>query len=103
VGHRAACRGRRGSRTERRRQRERRGGGRSGMNRHAGKKVGDVMRTNLVVSARITALPRKLGDPLPEVWVTRQDGTETKVFDFYPDELTFAANDFVGLTLDECR
>lgn len=68
-----------------------------------GKNAGDAMRTNLVLSARITALPRQLGDPLPEVWVTREDGTETKVFAFYPDELTFASNDFVGLTLDECR
>jgi hypothetical protein len=65
-------------------------------------KVDDV-RSNLVVSARITPLPQRLGDPLPEVWVTCEDGTETKVFDYYPDELSFAAADFVGLTVEECR
>ena len=61
------------------------------------------MRTNLVVSARITAMPRQLGDPLPEAWVTLEDGTETKAFDFYPDEITFTAEELVGLTLEECR
>jgi hypothetical protein len=63
----------------------------------------DAVRSNLVVSARITPLPQRLGDPLPEVWVTCQDGTETKVFDYYPDEITFAEGDFVGLTVEECR
>ena len=61
------------------------------------------VRSNLVVSARITPLPQRLGDPLPEVWVTCEDGTETKVFDYFPDELTFAADEFVGLTVEECR
>ena len=61
------------------------------------------MRTNLVVSARITPVPATLGDPLPEVWVTLEDGTETKAFDYYPDELIFTAEEFIGLTLEECR
>jgi hypothetical protein len=51
-------------------------------------------------SATYTVIPTV---PLPEVWVTREDGTETKVFDYYPDELSFAAADFVGLTVEECR
>lgn len=63
----------------------------------------DDVRSNLVVSARITALPQRLGDPLPEVWVTCEDGSETKVFDFYPDEISFSGAEFVGLTIDECR
>lgn len=61
------------------------------------------VRSNLVVAARITPLPQRLGDPLPEVWVTCEDGTETKVFDFYPDELSFSGDEFVGLTVEECR
>lgn len=61
------------------------------------------MPTNLVVSARITAGPRQLGDPLPEAWLTLEDGIETKAFDFYPDEVTFTAAELVGLTLEECR
>ena len=63
----------------------------------------DEVRTNLVVSARITPLPQRLGDPLPEVWVTCEDGSETMVFDFYPDEISFSGDEFVGLTLEECR
>ena len=63
----------------------------------------EAVRSNLVVSARITPLPQRLGDPLPEVWVTCEDGTETKVFDFYPDELSFSGDEFVGLTVEECR
>ena len=63
----------------------------------------EEVRTNLVVSARITPLPQRLGDPLPEVWVTCEDGSETKVFDFYPDEISFSGDDFVGLTVEECR
>ena len=61
------------------------------------------VRSNVVVSARITPLPQRLGDPLPEVWVTCEDSTETKVFDFYPDELSFSSDEFVGLTVEECR
>lgn len=53
--------------------------------------------------SRITPRPQRLGDPLPEVWVTCEDGTETKVFDFYPDELSFSGEEFVGLTVEECR
>lgn len=61
------------------------------------------MRTNLITSARITPLPKRLGDPLPEVWVTLEDGSDHKLFEYYPDEITFAAEDFVGLTLEEAR
>ena len=69
----------------------------------ASDRMDELMRTNLVVSARVTPVPQRLGDPLPEVWVTCEDGTETKVFDFYPDEITFSGDEFVGLTVEECR
>lgn len=39
------------------------------------------MRTNLIVSARITALPSQISDPLPEAWVTLEDGSEEKLFE----------------------
>ena len=53
--------------------------------------------------ARITEPPKKLGDPLPEVWVTFEDGTQKMLFTFYPDEIRFNESDFVGLTEDEAR
>ena len=56
---------------------------------------------NEIVSARITDLPKKIGDPLPEVWAIFQDGTDKKLFTFYPDEISFQAQDFVGLTEEE--
>lgn len=58
---------------------------------------------NKIVKARITALPRQLGDPLPEVWVMLSDGTEMMLFTYYPDEISFSESDFIGLTEDEAR
>ena len=62
------------------------------------------MRTNLVVSARITPLPRRLGDPLPEVWVTlrgrvrgRSSSSTT------PTRSRSPAQEFEGLTTEEAR
>jgi hypothetical protein len=56
-----------------------------------------------IVSARITPLPKSLRDPLPEVWVTLEDGHEEKAFDYYPDEITFQPQEFIGLTISEAR
>lgn len=61
------------------------------------------MRSNLIVSARMSAQPKQIGDPLPEVWVTLEDGSEQKLFEYYPDEISFRPEDFVGLTTDEAR
>jgi hypothetical protein len=54
-----------------------------------------------IVKARITTLPKQLGDPLPEVWVTLPDGTEKMLFTYYPDEISFSESDFVGLSEEE--
>jgi len=54
-----------------------------------------------ITKARITALPKGLLDPLPEVWVTLEDGQEQRLFDYYPDEIAFEAAEFVGLTVRE--
>jgi hypothetical protein len=61
------------------------------------------MRSNLIVSARITDLPRDLGDPLPEVWATFEDGNEEMLFEFYPDEISLRPEDLLGLTAEEAR
>jgi hypothetical protein len=54
-----------------------------------------------ITSARITAMPKSFADPMPEVHVTLEDGTEQKLFEYYPDELSFSAGEFVGLTVEE--
>jgi hypothetical protein len=56
-----------------------------------------------IVKARITELPKKLGDPLPEVWITLSDGMEKLLFRYYPDEISFTESELVGLTEEEAR
>ena len=57
-----------------------------------------------ITHARITALPKQFGDPMPEVHAVFEDGREKKLFEFYPDELSFAPEEFVGLTYEDgCR
>jgi hypothetical protein len=60
-----------------------------------------------IIAARITALPRPMPhgmfDPMPEVHVTLEDGVEKRLFSYYPDELHFTPEEFVGLTEEEAR
>ncbi len=56
-----------------------------------------------ITSARITAMPKSLFDPMPQVHVTMEDGTEQFLYDYYPDEISFSPSEFVGLTIDEAR
>jgi hypothetical protein len=60
-----------------------------------------------ITFARITAMPRPMPhgmfDPMPEVHVTMEDGTEQRLFSYYPDELHFTPGEFLGLTEEEAR
>lgn len=56
-----------------------------------------------ITAARITPIPESLGDPLPEVWVTLEDGQEEKLFEYYPDEISFDSQELLGLTVSEAR
>jgi hypothetical protein len=56
-----------------------------------------------IVSARITPISRDRFGPLPEVFATLDDGREVRLFDYYPDELSFSESEFVGLTETEGR
>ena len=51
-----------------------------------------------IASARITAMSKTVFDPPPEVFATFEDGVERKLFSFYPDEIQFVAEEFIGLT-----
>ena len=55
----------------------------------------------VIVTAVITDLPKSFGDPMPEAIVTFNDGSKKSLFSFYPDELSFAASEFIGLSEDE--
>jgi hypothetical protein len=63
----------------------------------------DSDRMSKIVKARITTLPKKLGDPLPEIWIALSDGTEKLLFSYYPDEISFTADELVGLTEEEAK
>lgn len=55
-----------------------------------------------ILSARITAMPESLFDPMPKVMVTVEGGEgEVELFEYYPDELSFTAEEFIGLTVEE--
>jgi hypothetical protein len=60
---------------------------------------------NKIISCRITEYPRPMPegmfDPMPQVWVTMEDGSEQKLFEYYPDEIDFEEADFIGLSSDE--
>jgi hypothetical protein len=54
-----------------------------------------------ITNARITVQPKNLFDPMPEVWVTYENGKEEKLFFYYPDEISFTPAEFIGLTREE--
>ena len=60
-----------------------------------------------ITSALITPMPRPMPegvfDPMPEVVATFEDGTTKTLFAFYPDEITFRASEFIGLTEEEAK
>jgi hypothetical protein len=59
------------------------------------------MENNKIISARITAMPKTFFDAMPQVYVTLENGIEEYLFDYYPDEITFTASEFIGLTKKE--
>ena len=60
-----------------------------------------------IISAIITPMPRPMPhgmfDPMPEVIATFEDGSSKSLFTFYPDEVSFRASEFIGLTEDEAK
>jgi hypothetical protein len=56
-----------------------------------------------IVSADIGKMPESLFDEMPVVTATFDDGTVKKLFTYYPDELTFTPDEFIGLTSQEAH
>lgn len=57
-----------------------------------------------IVKARITDMPKGLFDPMPKVMVVLDGETEEReLFDYYPDEISFTSDEFIGLTEQEAR
>lgn len=55
-----------------------------------------------ITSARITDMPKTMFDPMPKVYVI-VDNKEQFLFEYYPDEISFRPEEFIGLTADEAR
>ena len=60
-----------------------------------------------IKSVTITPMPRPIPegmfDPMPEVVATFEDGSTKRLFSFFPDEVSFRAAEFVGLTEEEAH
>lgn len=56
-----------------------------------------------ITKCTIGPYPKGLFDPMPEVKVTYEDGSEETLFWFYPDELSFTESEFIGLTRQEAK
>ena len=56
-----------------------------------------------IVSVYITAMPKRMLDPMPEVIVTVEDGAEVSLFTYYPDEISFKPSEFIGKTVQQAR
>lgn len=56
-----------------------------------------------ILNARITAMPKGMFDLMPVVYATTADGVEHELFSFYPDEISFTATEFEGLTVEQAR
>ena len=56
-----------------------------------------------IQNATITEMPKSMFDPMPEVIVRFKNGVEKKLFSYYPDEISFTENEFIGLTEAQAR
>jgi hypothetical protein len=56
-----------------------------------------------IISARITEMPKSLFDAMPQVYVTLENSIEEFLFEFYPDEISFTPQEFIGLTTSEAK
>lgn len=56
-----------------------------------------------ITAARITEMPKTLFDPMPKVMVrfNTDQNTEVELFQYYPEEITFTEQEFIGLTREQ--
>lgn len=58
----------------------------------------------IITEARITPMPQNFGDPMPQVFVKlKGERDEHFLFEYYPDEISFRSDEFIGLTVKEAR
>ena len=48
-------------------------------------------------------MPEGMFDQMPSVTVTLSNGETLKLFEYYPDEISFVESEFIGLTVEEAE
>lgn len=61
------------------------------------------MSSKKIASATHGPMPKGFLDDMPRVTVTFEDGSSKELFEFYPDEISFRPEEFVGLTEEGAR
>jgi len=56
-----------------------------------------------IIEAEITEMPKDLFDPMPRVKVKFDNNVEKTLFEYYPDEISFQPQEFIGLTESEAH
>jgi hypothetical protein len=56
------------------------------------------MNEPTITHATITPMPKNMFDEMPKVIATFSNGEVKTIFSFYPDEISFRENEFIGLT-----
>ena len=59
--------------------------------------------TNAIITPMPRPMPLGMFDPMPEVIATFEDGSRKALFSFFPDEVSFLASEFTGLTEEEAH
>jgi hypothetical protein len=54
-----------------------------------------------IVNAKISKMPQSIFDPMPQIEAIFSDGKTGTLFSYYPDEISFTAEEFIGLTRGE--
>ena len=61
----------------------------------------------VIVKCSISTYPRPMPegmfDPMPAVKVRFDNGEEKTLFEFFPDEISFTEDEFIGLTEEEAH
>ena len=61
----------------------------------------------VIVKCSIGTYPRQMPegmfDPMPKVKVKFDNGEEKELFQFYPDEISFSEEEFLGMTEESAR
>jgi hypothetical protein len=62
------------------------------------------MLNKKIIKCRITAMPKGLFDPVPQIFVVLEgEEDEQYLFSFFPDEISFNESEILGKTIAECR